>query len=213
MKNSITIIAIGAAAIMLSGCADTGPRQQTGAILGGMAGGLAAAATPGAGSPAGRIAAGATAGAIVGGAVGAMLERQEQDLRAMLENDGIVVRNTGEQLIVIFPGGLLFDVGSAVVDPAIQRDLGALARNLVAYPNSAVSVIGHTDSTGSAAYNQRLSERRAQAVGGILIDQGVSSSRVTAIGRGETQPVANNQSEEGRRQNRRVEVIIRPTRS
>lgn len=214
MKTSIRVIAMGAAAtLMLAGCENTGPRQQTGAILGGMAGGLAAAATPGRGSTAGRIAAGATAGAIVGGAVGAMLERQEQDLRAMLENDGIIVRNTGEQLIVTFPGGLLFEVSSAVVDPAIQRDLGALARNLVAYPNSTVSVIGHTDSTGSAAYNQSLSERRALAVGGVLVDRGVSSARVTTIGRGETQPVASNETEEGRRQNRRVEVIIRPTSS
>lgn len=213
MKASTRLTLTGVAAtVLLGGCADTGPRQQSGAIIGGMSGAFVGAAT-GTENRLRRAAFGAAAGAMAGGMIGAMLEQQEQDLRAMLENDGVIVRNTGEELIVTFPGGLLFDVSSAVVDPAIQSDLGALARNLVAYPNSTVRVIGHTDSTGPAAYNQRLSERRAMAVGGVLVDRGVSSARVTTIGRGETQPVARNETEEGRRQNRRVEVIILPTSS
>jgi outer membrane protein OmpA-like peptidoglycan-associated protein len=211
MKASTRLTLTGVAAVvLLAGCAKTGPRQQSGAIIGGMSGAFLGAAT-GTENQLRRAAVGAAAGAMAGGMIGTMLEQQEQDLRAMLENDGILVRNTGEELIVTFPGGLLFDVSSAVVEPAVQRDLGALARNLVAFPNSTVRVIGHTDSTGSATYNQGLSERRAAAVAGVLVDRGVSSARVTTIGRGETQPVASNETEEGRRQNRRTEIIIRPT--
>jgi outer membrane protein OmpA-like peptidoglycan-associated protein len=210
MFRSRIVAASLASALVLAGCAGTGQRQQTGAVLGGMFGGLLGARADD-DNRARNAAFGAAAGAIAGGAVGALLDRQAQDLRSSLENDGIIVQNTGEELIVTMPGGLLFDTGSAAVSPAVQRDLTALANNLVAYPDSIVSVIGHTDDTGSTEFNQRLSEQRANAVAGVLVDRGVSSARIVASGRGETQPVASNATEEGRRQNRRVEVIIRPT--
>lgn len=210
MFRSRIVAASLASALVLAGCAGTGQRQQTGAVLGGMFGGLLGAREDD-DNRARNAAFGAAAGAIAGGAVGALLDRQAQDLRSSLENDGIIVQNTGEELIVTMPGGLLFDTGSAAVSPAVQRDLTALANNLVAYPDSIVSVIGHTDDTGSTEFNQRLSEQRANAVAGVLVDRGVSSARIVASGRGETQPVASNATEEGRRQNRRVEVIIRPT--
>ena len=85
-----------------------------------------------------------------------------------------------------------------------------MGRNLNQYPNTTVQVIGHTDSEGTAAYNQDLSERRARAVASVLLEQGVSGSRVVPIGRGEAQPIASNNSSEGRRQNRRVEIVITP---
>ncbi|MEM6374057.1 MAG: OmpA family protein, partial [Pseudomonadota bacterium] len=94
--------------------------------------------------------------------------------------------------------------------PALQNDLGALASNLQAYPESTVQILGHTDSDGDASYNQDLSERRASAVTDILIGGGVAPGRLVAIGRGETQPVASNLTPEGKAQNRRVDIVILP---
>ena len=208
VKSSLVAMTL-TSALVLTGCEGTGERQQGGAILGGMFGGFLGAAS----DDENRLrnaAFGATAGAIAGGGIGAMLDAQAEDLRSSLENDGIIVQNTGEFLRVIMPGGLLFDVDSAAVEPAVQPDLRAVAQNLIEYPESTVTVFGHTDDTGSSAYNQDLSERRAQAVAGVLVRDGVAPSRVQATGLGETQPVASNATPDGRQQNRRVEVIIRP---
>jgi outer membrane protein OmpA-like peptidoglycan-associated protein len=210
MRFHTSLVAITlASALVLTGCEGTGERQQSGAIMGGMLGGFLGG-TSDDDNRAGNAALGAAAGAIAGGAIGAMLDEQAEDLRSSLENDGIIVENTGEFLRVIMPGGLLFDVDSTAIDPAVQPDLRAVAQNLIEYPESTVTVFGHTDDTGSSAYNQDLSERRAQAVAGVLVRNGVASSRVRATGLGETQPVATNTTAEGRQQNRRVEVIIRP---
>ena len=127
-------------------------------------------------------------------------------------DDRILITNTGNELIVTLPQDILFDTDSAALRADLQADIRALGRNLNQYPNTRVQVIGHTDSQGSAAYNQDLSERRARAVTNILLQQGVAGNRVIPIGRGESQPVASNNTAEGRRQNRRVEVIITPTR-
>lgn len=208
-SHSSHVALIIASAFFLAGCDGTGERQQGGAIMGGMLGGFLGA-TSDDDNQVRNAALGATAGAIAGGAVGALLEQQAEDLRASLENDGIIVENTGEFLRVTMPGGLLFDVDSAAVDPAVRGDLRAVAQNLVDYPESTVGVFGHTDDTGSATYNQELSERRAEAVAGVLVRNGVAPSRISAAGLGETQPVATNATDEGRQQNRRVEVIIRP---
>jgi outer membrane protein OmpA-like peptidoglycan-associated protein len=122
----------------------------------------------------------------------------------------VQIVNTGRELIVTMPQDILFDVDSTFVQPSLRSDLRALATNLQQYPNSSVAVIGHTDNTGTAAYNQDLSSRRANAVANILIDAGVSAGRVRAIGRGEDEPIASNLSAAGRQQNRRVEIVIRP---
>jgi outer membrane protein OmpA-like peptidoglycan-associated protein len=110
------------------------------------------------------------------------------------------------------PEGILFAVDSAAVNGAVQNDLYAVADNVNRYPNSRVEVIGHTDNTGSAAYNQDLSHRRAKAVAKILRGAGVARGRIAAYGRGEDSPVASNLTPEGRQQNRRVEILIIPTR-
>jgi outer membrane protein OmpA-like peptidoglycan-associated protein len=149
---------------------------------------------------------GAAAGAIAGGAIGAALDRQARDLRASMANDQILIRNTGEELIVTMPDGILFDFDSAAIRASLQSDLRALARNLQQYPDTTVDVIGHTDSDGSPEYNMDLSSRRAAAVAGVLLEEGVAPFRVRSFGRGEEQPVATNLTPEGRAQNRRVEV-------
>ena len=108
------------------------------------------------------------------------------------------------------PQDILFDVDSAAVKPALQSDLRVLVQSLQKYPGSTVQIVGHTDNTGAASYNQDLSERRAGAVSGILIGAGVAPSRVQSFGRGEDQPIATNLTLEGRALNRRVDITIRP---
>jgi len=212
MRTKFTILAT-ASALALAGCTTTreplGERTQSGAIIGGMLGGVLGAANNSSDPGMGAVA-GAAAGALAGGAIGAALDRQARDLRGSLSNDDIRIQNTGEELIVTMPEGILFDIDSAAIRGSLQADLRALARNLQQYPNTTINVLGHTDSTGSAAYNQDLSTRRAQAVAGVLLQEGVAPGRVRSIGRGEDEPIASNLTPDGRAQNRRVEVIITP---
>jgi outer membrane protein OmpA-like peptidoglycan-associated protein len=146
---------------------------------------------------------------VVGGAIGQQLDRQKAELDQGFTND-IDVINTGSELIVRMPNGILFDVDSAALRPQVQSDLNVLAGNLLRYPNSTIFVVGHTDNTGSAAHNQQLSQRRAQSVASVLMAGGVAPGRIIATGRGEDQPIASNLTPEGRQANRRVEITIRP---
>ena len=156
----------------------------------------------------------AAIGAALGGSIGAVggnyLDRQEAELRQSLGNNAGIVNN-GQNLTVTLSQDILFGVDSSAVSVASQSDLRAVSQSLNNYPNTTVNVIGHTDSTGDAAYNVGLSQRRAQAVASVLVNSGVSGSRVVAIGRGEDQPVASNQTADGRAKNRRVEIVITPT--
>lgn len=154
--------------------------------------------------------AGAAIGGIAGGLIGSNLDKQAAELRASMSNGTIT--NTGDRLVVTLPQDILFATDSFAVRPDLQRDIGALASNLRAYPNSTVQVVGHTDNTGEAAYNQDLSERRASSVASVLIGAGVAASRIQTVGRGEDAPIASNLTPEGRARNRRVEVVIIPTR-
>ncbi|WP_299151767.1 OmpA family protein [uncultured Tateyamaria sp.] len=155
----------------------------------------------------------AIAGALVGGAVGAgigyNLDQQEAELRASLNNN-VTITNTGDRLIVSFPEAILFAVNSFTVRPSLGADMAALADSLQQYPDSTVQIVGHTDSDGDAAFNQQLSERRANAVADVLLNQGVPFNRVRTFGRGESQPIATNATAEGKAQNRRVEIVILP---
>ena len=156
---------------------------------------------------------GALVGALVGGAVGAgigyNLDQQERELRRDLDS-GVTITNTGDRLIVSFPQAILFATDSFTVRPGLNNDMASLARSLERYPQSTVQIVGHTDSDGDAAYNQQLSERRANAVADVLLNQGVPYNRVRAFGRGESQPIASNFTPEGKAQNRRVEIVILP---
>lgn len=154
--------------------------------------------------------AGALVGGAAGGLIGSDLDKQEADLRRDLANDQVRITNTGDRLIVSLPQDILFATDSFAVRSDLQRDLRAIAGNLMAYPNSTIQVIGHTDNTGEAGYNQTLSLRRANAVAGVLIDAGVPSGRIAPQGQGEDRPIASNLTPEGRAQNRRVEIVILP---
>jgi len=220
MTNVAKIIGIFVAAgLGLSAC--TGPERfegqnsyektQKGALIGGLVGAVGGMIT---GTDAEDKRNRALKGAIIGGGAGAIignqLDKQEAELRNAMGNDNVLIQNTGDRLIVTLPQDILFAVDSTALRPDLMSDIGALAANLRSYPNTTVQVIGHTDNTGAANYNQSLSVGRATSVANALVGNGVSRSRIIATGRGEDQPVASNLTAEGRAQNRRVEIVILP---
>lgn len=211
MRVSLPILGASGAIMFLAACQPDPNNMQNrtlgGAITGAAVGGIVGAAA-GDGNTR-SIAAGALIGGTAGALIGQQLDRQAADLRRQLGNN-VNVQNTGQELILTLPQDLLFAVDSASLRPDLQNDLRVISRNLVDYPRSDIIVVGHTDNTGSAAYNQTLSERRAASVAQVLRSQGVAANRIQTIGRGLTQPVASNATPEGRRQNRRVEIFIRP---
>ncbi|MFV2033842.1 MAG: OmpA family protein [Halocynthiibacter sp.] len=217
IRAKLPLLLVTASALTLSACTDpdyqTGNQNRTrdGALIGGALGALLGS-TSGAGSNRVRNAViGGAIGAGVGAAIGNELDKQAAELRRDLGNDRVQITNTGSELIVTMPQDILFAVDSSTVRPDLQGDLRVLARNLQDYPDTTVDVIGHTDNTGEAGYNQSLSARRASAVASVLLGAGVSGSRVRSYGRGEDEPVASNLTPEGRSQNRRVVIVIRPT--
>src|SRR6056297_1227407 len=188
--------------------ADPNQRAKQGALMGGLLGaGVGAVFSD---DKVKGAAIGGALGAAGGGVYGSILDKQEAELRQDLGNDDVTITNTGDRLIVTLPQDILFDVDSAQVNPGLRSDLFTVAQNLQSYPDSAVQVVGHTDNTGSADYNQALSERRANAVADVLMNGGVSFGRIQTFGRGENQPVADNLTEAGKARNRRVEIVILP---
>lgn len=212
MKTRISLLFASAGLIALGACTDqygqtvAPSRTQQGALAGAVVGGLI-----GAGESKQNAVKGAILGAGVGAVGGAILDQQQRALQQQLNNPNIQVVKRGDHLAVIMPESTLFAVDSAAVGAQGQNDLYTIARNLNQYPNSSIQVIGHTDSTGSQAYNMDLSQRRARSVAGILTAGGVSSSRVSTVGRGMSQPIVTNETAAGRAQNRRVEILIYPT--
>tara|TARA_R110002096_G_scaffold408513_4_gene607643 strand:- start:512 stop:1156 length:645 start_codon:yes stop_codon:yes gene_type:complete len=213
MKIRTPILVATLGALTLAGC--VGPttednrRTRTGAVTGALIGGVLGATRNGDDKLA-KAAVGAALGAAIGGAIGNSLDKQAAELRNNLGNNRVSVTNTGSELIVNLPQDILFATDSATLRGDLTQDLRAVAQSLMNYPDSNVEVIGHTDNVGAAAYNQDLSQRRANSVAAVLRANGVRAGRLVAYGRGEDQPVASNLSEAGRAQNRRVEIIIRP---
>ncbi len=190
--------------------ANMGQRSQNGAAIGAIAGGLFGASRKG-DNRLGKAAIGAVVGGVLGGAIGQQLDKQAGDLRQAIGNDQVGIVNTGNELIVSMPQDILFATGSSNLGSTLRSDLRAVAQNLQQYPNSTVEVIGHTDNVGEADYNLSLSRQRASAVASVLMSDGVPSSRIVTLGYGEDRPVASNLDAAGRQQNRRVDIIIRPT--
>ncbi len=215
MKKPIALLVVGSFA--LAGCLEPTPepkngntRTQNGALIGAGLGALLGATKESGNDRVKNAALGAALGAGVGAIIGNQMDKQAAELRGSMGDDVKIV-NTGDRLIVTMPQDILFDTGSAAVRADLRSDLRTLATNLNNYPNTTVDVLGHTDNVGPADYNQNLSSRRASAVASVLMDSGVQPSRVRAFGRGEDDPVATNQTDAGKRQNRRVEIVIRPT--
>ncbi|THG40941.1 MULTISPECIES: OmpA family protein [Sphingomonas] len=153
---------------------------------------------------------GAGIGGIAGAGIGAYMDKQERDLRARTAGTDVQVIRQGDDLLLNIPSGINFAYNSAAVQPQFQQTLDRVASVLGEYNRTYIDVYGHTDSTGSDAYNQGLSERRATAVADYLSSHGVQRARIGIRGFGETQPIATNETEEGRAANRRVEIKIVP---
>lgn len=212
-RFAISTFALFLVAVLVGGCATYQPqpretkRDKTvkGAGIGAAAG--AAAAVLKGEREADEILAGAAIGAAVGAGVGVYMDRQEEKLARI---PGTTVERVSEDTLLIhFQSDILFDTDSAILDGASRSTLSDVGGVLLEYPKTAVVVQGHTDSTGSETHNQQLSERRAQAVHNHLVARGVDSSRMTALGYGESYPVADNDSEYGKQQNRRVDILLK----
>ncbi len=182
-------------------------RKAQGGVIGATAGGAIGGVI---GNQTGSTARGAIIGAVVGGAAGAIIGHQmDQQAKELQQNiPGATVRREGEGITVTFASGLLYDFDSDQVRSESGQNLRALASSLGKYPNTELVVVGHTDAVGSTAYNQSLSERRSNAAAAYLVAQGVDRARLKAMGRGETEAIAANDTEAGRQLNRRVEVAI-----
>lgn len=217
MKTSrIVLSSLAAASLMTTtGCVtdpNTGERKVSRTAIGGVGGAVLGGLLGGAiGGKTGRIV-GAVAGGAAGGYAGYRMDQQIRELKEETEGSGVEVTevDNGEAILLNLPDNVTFDVGSATLNPAFRDTLNGVAENLVQYPNSLVDVYGHTDSTGSDAFNQALSERRAQTVANYMQSRGVAQARIRWQGFGETLPIESNDTEAGRAANRRVEIKIIP---
>ncbi|HVI97454.1 MAG TPA: OmpA family protein [Sphingomonas sp.] len=153
---------------------------------------------------------GAGIGGLAGAGVGAYMDKQERDLRAKTAGTDVDVIRQGDDLLLNMPSGITFGYDSANVQPQFRPTLDQVASVLSQYNQTYIDVYGHTDSTGSDAYNQGLSERRAASVASYLESRGVQAARIGTRGFGESQPIASNDTEDGRAANRRVEIKIVP---
>jgi len=208
-------IALSAMALALSGCANMSETQRdtgTGAAIGAVAGGLIGAATAG-GNKGKSAATGAAIGAALGAGGGYLWSQNMQKQRAEMEQatagTGIGISQTSDnQLKVDIPADVSFDVGRHAIKPNMRPVLDRLASTLNQHPVTTVTIIGHTDSTGSDSVNDPLSINRAASTRDYLVQRGVSAQRIAVDGRGSRQPVADNTTAAGRAMNRRVEIFI-----
>lgn len=196
----LRIVTVLALMLSVSGCSSNlRSGALGGAAAGAVIGGIAS------GSARGAII-GAAIGGAAGAAIGGVMDSQADDLQDKLPNAR--VERVGEGIQITFDSGILFDVGQANLRPAAQQNLSDLAASLEDYEGTDVVVFGHTDSTGGADLNQRLSEQRADGARAYLVAQGLEAERVSAVGRGPDDPIASNETSAGRQENRRVEIAI-----
>ncbi len=215
-KTQIISLGLVAAMLPLSACVtdpETGNRTISKAAIGGLGGavgGYLLGDLIGGKRDRTEKILGAGIGAVAGAGVGYYMDEQEKKLREQTAGTGVDVIREGDNLVLDMPSGITFGVDSSTVQPSFQATLDKVASTLTQYEKTYVDVMGHTDSTGSDAYNQALSERRASAVAGYLTSRGVQSARLATRGYGESQPKASNLDEAGRAANRRVEIRVVP---
>lgn len=199
-------LALAILTVNLTACASLSNKEK-GAVIGATTGGVVGGVI---GKQTGSTTRGAIIGAVVGGAAGAIIGHQmDQQAKELQQNiPGATVTRVGEGIAVTFASGLMFDFDSDIVRAEAAKNLRALAASLDKYPNTDVLVVGHTDAVGNDQYNQGLSEKRARSAANYLVGEGVTPSRLRSVGRGETEPIATNDTDDGRQLNRRVEVAI-----
>jgi outer membrane protein OmpA-like peptidoglycan-associated protein len=203
--RALTAILI-AGSVAASGCASMNKKEE-GAVIGAAAGGAIGGVI---GNQTGSTAKGAIIGAVIGGTAGAIIGHQmDQQAKELSQTiKGATVERVGEGINVTFASGLLFAFNSDDIQPTAGENLKELAASLNRYPESQLLIVGHTDNVGDDAYNQGLSERRANSAAAYLASQGVARTRIATSGKGEAEPVTTNDTDAGRAQNRRVEVAI-----
>ena len=217
MVNRFLKVAVVAAAVFaVAGCETVNPYTQEtqtskaakGAGIGAAAGAVVGLLTKGDKLQNALI--GASVGALAGGGVGYYMDVQEKKLRDRMAGTGVTVTRMGDNITLNMPSNITFALNSADLNQQFFNALDGVSMVLKEYDKTVIEVAGHTDSSGSDQYNQALSERRAQAVAGYLGSHGVKTQRLITIGAGEAHPVASNDTEQGRSQNRRVELTIVP---
>ena len=213
--HKLGLATIAAASVLLSGCesmdnfANNPDLQKTrqGTAIG-AAGGAAIGLIAGGGWKGALI--GAGVGALAGGMVGNYQDKQEAKLRAQMSGTGVEVVRMGDNLTLNMPGNVTFALNSAKLNPQFDDVLDKLANTLLEYNQTVIQIAGHTDSTGSHDYNMKLSLQRAESVKAYLVSRGVPPARLVTVGAGPDYPIASNATEEGRAENRRVEITIVP---
>ncbi|KPK61548.1 MAG: cell envelope biogenesis protein OmpA [Gammaproteobacteria bacterium SG8_31] len=211
----LAIATLVAATIIVSGCETLNPytdepetsRTAKGAGIGAAAGAVAGIVVGGSRK---ATILGAGIGALIGAGVGNYMDREAEALRQRLRATGVSVTRSGDQIILNMPGNVTFATDSADISSSFYAVLDSVAIVLNDYEKTYVDVVGHTDSTGRADYNQQLSVRRAQSVADYLMSREVIPERLVVTGRGQTQPIASNETPEGRALNRRVEIVLTP---
>ena len=214
MKHSprIQITALALGSLLLVGCASTGnpdtAKTRSGAAIGAGIGAVIGLLSKG--DKFDNAAIGAAIGGLGGAAIGNYQDQQERKLRAQLANSGVEVQRVGNNITLDMPGGVTFATNSADINANFYSVLDQVAATLGEFNQTVIEVAGHTDSTGSRAYNMTLSERRAGSVVSYLSGRGIARERMIAVGAGPDHPVDTNETAEGRAQNRRVEITIVP---
>lgn len=209
MKKSLILVAAVVLPMTLQAC-QSGPSQRV--LIGTAAGAIAGAGlgTIAGGDDKRNAAIGAVVGGIAGAAVGGYMDEQQRKLEEATAGTGIEVDRVGDQIQLTMPSNVTFAVNSATIQPGFFKALDDVSATLVQYNDTSVDIIGHASSDGDDAYNMTLSQQRAQSVRSYLISKGTESVRINAIGMGETQPIADNATAEGRAANRRVEILLTP---
>ncbi len=213
-----TILAFALATTSLAGCMTYDPytgEEKTssatkGSIIGAIGGAAIGAATSSKSDRGKGALIGAAGGAAVGGGIGYYMDKQEAELRRKLEGTGVRVVRNGDEIDLVMPGNITFDLNESSIKSSFSGTLESVALVLKEYDKTIIQIEGHTDSSGSDSYNQLLSERRASSVRDFLLNQGIEPKRTRAVGYGERYPVASNETASGREQNRRVELTLVP---
>ena len=211
MKNSMRTLLIGTvSAALMAGCSPTGEmtRAQQGAIIGALGGAVVGKNTGD--KDRGHTIAGAVVGGLAGAAIGNYMDEQEAALRQTFQGTGVEVTRQDNNIVLTMPDAITFDFGQAGVKPQFYNVLNNLANTLNQYPETRIQIAGHTDNVGSDAANLQLSQQRANSVRTYLASTGVAAQRMPAVGYGESRPIADNSSDYGRAQNRRVELTLIP---
>ncbi|MDZ7719896.1 MAG: OmpA family protein [Balneolaceae bacterium] len=206
IKSSLIVSMLLAAGLLVSGCKSMSNTTK-GAVIG-TGGGAAVGAVIG--KTLGNTAAGAIGGAVVGGTAGAIIGQNMDKKAKELEEevDGVTVQRVEEGIAVSFDSGILFDFDSATLRQEGYDNLQKLTRILNRDKETTLMIVGHTDSRGEEDYNLKLSERRAESASTYMKSQGLASSRIQVVGRGELEPLSENETDAGRQKNRRIEVAI-----